>query len=140
MLGAQLAQLMVLLNREWSRESRPCSSSGMLHRLHALIDVHHRREHRPSFYAGALGVTADHLGAIVRRETGQSTGQLIAHRLFLEARRLLLHTDCPVVSIADQLGFDDQSYFARAFRRVAGCSPSEFRHRIAEKHPNITAS
>jgi AraC family transcriptional activator of pobA len=127
MLRAQLAQLMVLLNREWSRESRPLSTSPLLHRLQALIDRHYRREHRPSFYAGALGLTADHLNAVVRRETGHSTGQLIAHRLFLEARRLLLHTDTSIVSIAGELGFVDQSYFARAFRRIAGCSPSSFR-------------
>ena len=49
-----------------------------------------------------------------------------------EARRdfpLLEETDLPVSEIADDCGFEDPNYFARCFRKHAGCAPSAFRNR-----------
>lgn len=43
------------------------------------------------------------------------------------AAELLKHTDLPVASIGGQCGFQEMSYFARAFRQVYGCTPSGYR-------------
>lgn len=43
------------------------------------------------------------------------------------ARWALLRTTLPVGEIAWRLGYTDQGAFARAFRRLAGCSPSQLR-------------
>lgn len=139
MLTAQLGQLLILLHRAGGgggSADRP--HAGLVTRFRVLLEQHYSREHRPAFYANRLGVTTDHLSAVVRCDTGQSAGRLIAERVFLEGRRLLLHTDRSVASIAVELGFEDQSYFSRAFRRVTGRSPSDYRRQIAEKH-SLTA-
>ena len=34
-----------------------------------------------------------------------------------------------VTAIAAQCGFEDSSYFARSFRQLYGCGPTEFRRR-----------
>ncbi len=40
----------------------------------------------------------------------------------------LLHSTClPIAKIASQVGYDDQMYFSRVFRKRVGASPSEFR-------------
>ncbi|RAP76779.1 helix-turn-helix transcriptional regulator [Paenibacillus montanisoli] len=44
-----------------------------------------------------------------------------------EAEKLLLFTDFPVFEIAEMLGYEDASYFARLFRRHHGRAPSEYR-------------
>ena len=51
------------------------------------------------------------------------------HLLFRisKAKELLRFTNISVGAIADQLGFSSQQDFSRAFQRLEGISPSEFR-------------
>ncbi len=42
---------------------------------------------------------------------------------------LLRESDLPVKTVAFRLGFDDEFYFSRTFRRWIGISPTEFRER-----------
>jgi AraC-like DNA-binding protein len=48
----------------------------------------------------------------------------------LEACRQLRHPNVPVANVAYAVGFNDPSYFARAFRRFVGLSPSEYCEQI----------
>ena len=52
---------------------------------------------------------------------------LLAQIRFTMATSQLKNTDTPVQEIAFKLGYNDASHFARAFRRSAGMSPSEYR-------------
>ncbi|WP_078553403.1 AraC family transcriptional regulator [Bacillus alkalicellulosilyticus] len=44
-----------------------------------------------------------------------------------EAAKLLVETDRKIVDIAMEVGFDNQSYFIRAFKKQNLCTPKEFR-------------
>ena len=44
-----------------------------------------------------------------------------------QAKLLLSTTQMPIASIGRNVGFDDQLYFSRVFKKVAGTSPSAFR-------------
>lgn len=46
-----------------------------------------------------------------------------------EAKALLTGTDKTVGEIAYALGYQYPQYFNRAFRKVAGCTPKEYRSR-----------
>jgi AraC-like DNA-binding protein len=52
----------------------------------------------------------------------------------LEACRLLRHPDANVTKVAYSVGFNDASYFSRAFRRFIGASPSAYN---AEFEPEL---
>lgn len=58
---------------------------------------------------------------------GTSWRDVLTQARFDHAARLLRETDCPVLEIALELGYSDPSHFARAFRRIAGESPSAYR-------------
>ena len=44
------------------------------------------------------------------------------------AARLLLVSDDTVLSIAEEVGFDNLSYFNRAFKKKYGVTPREYRN------------
>jgi len=50
------------------------------------------------------------------------------------AKFLLKHTNLKIIDIAVTTGFDDANYFSIVFKRVAGCTPSEYRFRTRKKH------
>ena len=63
----------------------------------------------------------------MKRLFGLSTGQWLLKTRIGHAGRHLLDTDLPIVEIAHDCGYRDQSAFTRQFRRATGLTPSEFR-------------
>lgn len=51
------------------------------------------------------------------------------------AAMLLSGTDLPVKSVAAEVGWPDQNYFARRFRGMLGLSPTEYRRRLSRVNP-----
>jgi AraC family transcriptional regulator, transcriptional activator of pobA len=93
----------------------------------ALLDQRFR-EHRPvQHYADAMGLTAGQLSRICREVLGISALDVINARLVHEAQRELVYTTGSIKQLAAELGFQDDAYFSRFFRRHAGLSPRAFR-------------
>ncbi|MCY9656794.1 AraC family transcriptional regulator [Paenibacillus chondroitinus] len=69
----------------------------------------------------------------LRRLVSQHTGYPLhdyIHRLKMEeTKRLLLSTDLPIKEIADALGYPDESYFSRLFKKYGGLAPNHYRKR-----------
>ena len=82
---------------------------------------------RRNIYAAELGCTERSLTRAVLDAEGISAKQFVSRRLGLEAKRLLIHTDCPVSVIADKLGFKEATHFSKFFRSMVGCTPLQFR-------------
>jgi AraC-like DNA-binding protein len=129
-LRAVLYELLVLLGRWYgaAHGAAPATSPpGLVERFRGLVEREFAERHRVSEYAAALGVSPGHLGAMCRRQHIRSPRAWIHGRLALEAKRLLRSSDLTVAEVADHLGFVDPAYFARFFRREAGCPPGAFR-------------
>ncbi|WP_108126059.1 AraC family transcriptional regulator [Saccharospirillum mangrovi] len=80
--------------------------------------------------AEQLQISGRHLNRKLADEG--TTFKLLSDRVkFDEAKRLLSGDHGSLAEIAGQLGFSDDSAFSKAFRRWAGCSPSQY---AAEHH------
>lgn len=92
-----------------------------------LLEKHFKDVKRPADYAGQLHISTSYLNECVKATTGRSVSSHIQQRVILEAKRLLYHSARSVKEIADELGFDDYSYFTRLFTKVVGVTPVTFR-------------
>lgn len=99
----------------------------VLSSLRDLIEQHYRSLHAPSDYAALLHLTPKTLGRIVREQFGKTLTDLIRERILKHAKWQLLHTLRPVKEIAAELGFTDELYFSRLFKKTTGISPTYFR-------------
>lgn len=79
------------------------------------------------FYAARLHITPKYLSEVLVETTGKTAKELINEHIFLEARSLLKQTPMTIKEIAYWLGFEDQSYFVRAFKRHIGTTPMDYR-------------
>lgn len=77
--------------------------------------------------ARLAGVHPAHLSRTFRRFTGMTMGAYLRRMRVEVARNRLTHTGQPLVDIAQDLGFWDQSHFSRVFREETGWCPKEFR-------------
>lgn len=81
----------------------------------------------PSNYAESLNISPSYLNEAVKKTTGFSASYWISQEIVLEAKRILFHTDSSVKEVAEQLGYEDYSYFTRVFTKISGVSPIAFR-------------
>jgi len=84
-------------------------------------------------YAAMLNITPNYLNAICKKVKGKAASEIIQDRIMLEAKRLLSHSGKTVAEIAFYLGFEDNSYFGRFFKKYNGQTPVEFRSHIQAK-------
>ena len=76
--------------------------------------------------AHALAFNADYLGRAFRAAFDETPTDRI-HRLRVERARMLFRsTDRPIERVAAEVGFRDERYFRRIFRRRVGLSPGQF--------------
>lgn len=61
---------------------------------------------------------------------GVTYGELVDEVRFTVASKLLRKPKAKISDVAMQVGFQDQSNFARMFRRIGGMSPREFRNAV----------
>jgi YesN/AraC family two-component response regulator len=77
--------------------------------------------------SNALGITANHLSHLFKKEAGISVSQYIAERRCYRASELLLATDLTVQTISAYVGYLDNNYFVKVFKSHYGTAPTEYR-------------
>lgn len=78
--------------------------------------------------AARVNRSYSHLSMLFKKETGISFQDYVHQVRMDKVRELLLGTDKKMYEIVEELGFADQSYFSRWFKRSAGITPSELRN------------
>lgn len=92
-----------------------------------LINEHFQSQHQPAFYAEKLNTTVKALSTATKKYYQKTVSALILEKLILKAKWELLHTNTQIKTIASDLGFKDEYYFSRFFKKHIGLSPKHFR-------------
>lgn len=77
--------------------------------------------------AEALSVSASYLSGVFKKTMGISMVQYLTMVRMEKARELLLETAADVKNIAEQVGYHDEYYFSRCFKKQYGLSPIQIR-------------
>jgi AraC family transcriptional activator of pobA len=102
------------------------TSMQMVAQFKGLIRQYYTKKHFAGFYANKLNQTSNYLNLVVKNVTGKKSTELIHDQIMLEAKRLLIHTKLSPKEVAFELGFQDQSYFTKFFKRHTGKKPLEW--------------
>lgn len=74
-----------------------------------------------------LHVSESYLSRLFKEETGISFTQYLNEIRINRSKELLSNTQMSIVEIALFVGYEDQSYFTKVFRRLTGMTPKKFR-------------
>jgi AraC family transcriptional regulator, transcriptional activator of pobA len=98
-----------------------------IEKFRALVDSHFRERRPIEDYANEMGLTAGHLTRLCREVLNVSSQDVVNARILHEAQRELVYSSDGIKQIAHWVGFVDEAYFTRFFRKHMGLTPSEFR-------------
>ncbi len=77
--------------------------------------------------ARKVNISPNYFSAMFSQEVGQTFVEYLTGKRIGEAKRMLRQTDKRSSEIAFAVGYKDPHYFSFVFKKVAGCTPSEYR-------------
>lgn len=81
-----------------------------------------------------VNISPNYLSAVFSQEVGQTLTEYITSRRISEAKNMLRNTDMRLSEIAFAVGYKDPHYFSFVFKKVSGCTPSEYRRGSGSEH------
>jgi len=131
-IKASLDILMIGLFRQIRNSPTSPSSTHLyaqdrLEEFFELLETHVTAHKQVSYFTDLMNLSAFQLNEITKSTVGKTSSELINDHIILEAKRHLLATPNQVKEIADQLGYEDVSYFIRFFKKHTGYSPEVYR-------------
>ena len=79
------------------------------------------------YCADKLCLSASYLGDLLKKETGISALKHIQQKMLDVAKERVFDTSKSISEIAYELGFQYPQHFSRWFKKMAGCTPNEYR-------------
>lgn len=73
-------------------------------------------------------LSKSYLNAVFKAQTGKSPVEFFIHLKMQEACKLLKSTDYYIYEVSSGLGYTDQYYFSRIFKKVVGVSPRDYKN------------
>ena len=125
--GALLRFLALLLAQGRQRLAAETADTQRLKTLLQWLSAHYTEELRVADAAGVCSFSASHFMRWFRQMTGQSFVAFLNEYRLNAAAEALQATDETVLTIASRCGFENLSYFNRAFKAHFGMTPREYR-------------
>lgn len=113
-----------------TREMRKSGHNAVIEKTKAYIDNHYHRSITLDAIAKEVFVTPVYLSFLFKQVEGVNLSEYITHVRLERAKHLLQHTSCKTYDIASQVGYEDEKYFSRIFKKKVGMTPTEFRNQF----------
>lgn len=113
--------------------------SAQIIRLIEYMTLHYAQDLSMETLCRISGFSASRLSTVFKAETGQNIRQYIGHLRCQKAAELLQNTRTPINEISFFVGYPDNNYFTKVFRKEYGMTPSEYRAHISagkDMHPH----
>lgn len=101
------------------------------------IRSHYREQISLKMIADAVFLSPSYLSKRFKEVTGFGVNEYINGIRMREAELLLTGTNKSIVEIADKCGFNDSNYFGDSFKKMTGCSPSQYRKQFKNRISKI---
>jgi AraC family transcriptional regulator len=73
------------------------------------------------------GLSSYHFIRMFNRSFGVPPHQYVLNRRIEKAKQLLTHSAISMTQVALEVGYQSHSHFSNAFRKLIGCTPSQYR-------------
>lgn len=132
LLHAEVDKLVACFFECQIRQARASRNSALvnpaLDKAIEQMSLYYHRHWRVEDLARVAGMSISHFYRCFRQQTGLTPIAWLRRERLSQAQRRLVESNDAVKEVAEQVGYSDQFYFSRDFKRFVGVSPSQYRH------------
>lgn len=125
-------QVFELRARHGENDAHVNDERSLIERIVDDVQHHYSENINRNILAKRYHFTPDYIGKLFNKEMGMSLNDYINSIRIERARHLLENTNCKVVDIAAEVGYDNMPYFSAVFKRYVGVSPAAYRKSCAK--------
>ncbi len=107
--------------------SRGGESIYIINDVLAYINANYTRRLTGDIIEKELSYSFDYLNQLFKRHLDTSIFKMLENIRIEAAKGLLLTTNHSMEEVAEKVGYSDETYFSKVFKKHTGCSPSKYR-------------
>jgi two-component system, response regulator YesN len=111
-------------------ENRNIKNVDMIRKTREFIRANYKKKIRLIDISKAIYLSPYYLSHIFKKETGSTLLEYLTKVRIEEAKRLLESTTWNTTRISFEVGYSDQSYFCKVFKKSEGISASDYKKRM----------
>jgi len=107
----------------------PVVSHPEINKIIEYIGAHYDSDITVKSMSRFVMMGENYVSALFKKKTGHTLIHYLHGVRMEKAAHYLRNTDLPVHEIGEKVGFANDNYFIKIFKRWTGCTPSQYRHR-----------
>ncbi|QUL54189.1 helix-turn-helix domain-containing protein [Paenibacillus tritici] len=112
-------------------EHRSSQSTVCAEQAASYLRAHYREEITTAMLGDSLNFHPVYIARCMNKEYGCSPMEYLLRYRIGQSKLLLMQTSFPIAGIAEEVGFNQASYFSSSFMKLEGLSPREYRQRFS---------
>ena len=100
-----------------------------MHDIVAFVNEHYMQELSLDKLSTRFFLSREHISRRFKQENGMTLSNYVIQLRIKQAKQWLSQTDEKMYSIALKLGYQDETYFSKLFKRIVGMTPLEYRNK-----------
>lgn len=131
---SMLEQFLIRRAQETSSTNHTKIDTRVMQVCNYLIDTLDENNFKLDIVAQKVCLSTSRIAHIFKDQIGMSIGEWRQEQRVNRAKLLLQTTNLNIADISRTIGFDDQLYFSRIFKKRIGLSPQKYRHSTQEQN------
>ncbi|MGG4145201.1 response regulator [Paenibacillus algorifonticola] len=103
-------------------------SSSSIHEIARYIEEHYKEDITLSDISAKFHFNREYISRRFRQEFGETLIEYLNRIRVEKAKILLLNKNHKITEVAQLVGYQDEKYFSRVFKKVTGQTPKEYRN------------
>ncbi len=126
----ELLNLSTKLLDKLMQSSLPVLYEGSSPLVHSALEYIHKKyadKIRLNDIAQELHINPSYLSSLFKQEMRITLTDYVSHLRIMKSKVLLVSGNLSLAEISSIVGFEDQSYYSKTFKRIEGVTPMQFR-------------
>lgn len=113
-------------------ESYGEAGDELFHKIQEYINQNYEQNITLDSIANEFHISYSYLSSCFSQYANRGFNEYLNEVRIKRAKELLVSTDNLIADISEMVGYSDQSYFGKVFKKITGLSPSVYRRRYAK--------
>ena len=112
------------------KSNRSGESFYKINEVIAYLNTNYTKKLTGDIIEKEFSYSFDYLNQLFKKYLDTSIFKMLEKIRIEAAKSLLMTANCSMEEVSEKVGYSDETYFSKVFKKHTGCSPSKYRKRL----------